>query len=126
MTKRDVFQLLRMIASYYESFVVNQEKVDTWYRLLHQFSFEAVEENLLAYVTESPYPPKLSDLVKKPHAASRVVPSCDETKVILWQRNRPASPEAVQEYLAKIRVILGIVRPNDPLSVIEERVDHAI
>ena len=121
MTKREVFQLLRMIASYYDSFVINQEKVDTWFKLLTRFSFEVIEENLLAYVTESPFPPKLSDLVKKPDG-SRVIPSCGETEVILWQKERPASPEVVQESLAKMRAILGIVRHSDQVG---ERI-HAI
>ena len=127
MTKREVFQLMVMIASYYDSFVINQEKVDTWFKLLERFSFEVIEGNLLAYVTESPYPPKLSDLVKKP-AGLRVIPSCVETEMIILQEDRPASPKVVQTNLAKMRKILGITRSrhsDDPVYV-EGCVEHVV
>ncbi|PLT33505.1 replicative helicase loader/inhibitor [Bacillus sp. V5-8f] len=110
MTKRELFTLLDLITEYYDQFEVDQKKVDSWHEALRAYSFEKVKENTLAFVTTSPYPPKISDLVGGNPVASRYVPDDKETVVVLYTREKPASEEVIQEELAKMRQILGIRR----------------
>ena len=42
MTKREVFQLLKLIAVYYDSFDLQQEKVDEWFAVLKRRKFSKV------------------------------------------------------------------------------------
>ncbi|MEH7523577.1 replicative helicase loader/inhibitor [Bacillus sp. JJ1503] len=110
MTKRETFHLMTLISMYYEQFELNQEKVNLWNQVLKGFSVDQLHRNLLDFVAESPYPPKISDLIRKPAAVSRVVPSCDDTMHILHIDYRPASREVVERELARMRKILGIRR----------------
>ncbi|WP_053600563.1 hypothetical protein [Bacillus sp. FJAT-18017] len=112
MTKREVFLLLKMITTYYEHFVVDQEKVDNWHRLLKESSFEQCKQRLLAHAAVSPYPPRICDFASKPAAVGRAIPNCNETNYVLFQRERPASAEVAEAHMAKIREILGIERRN--------------
>jgi hypothetical protein len=109
MIKRETFELLKQIAIFYDQFVVNQEKVNLWHEILKDSSFEAAQENLYAYVKESAYPPKVSDLIQKSSQAM-TTPNSNETKKIIKKRLLPANEEVVQKELAKMREILGIVR----------------
>ncbi|WP_153127320.1 replicative helicase loader/inhibitor [Peribacillus tepidiphilus] len=110
MTKREVFILLGMIAEYYEQFQLDQKRVDAWYEALKDCSFDRIKNNLLAFVVESAFPPKISDLVRKTSAVSRFIPSYEETKSILYTNQQLAKEECIQEELAKMREILGIRR----------------
>jgi len=108
MTKREVFNLLKLISVYYDSFELKQEKVDEWYSVLRGESFQRLEENLRKHVAQSSYPPKVSELICKTEAGSRAIPDEDETRYILILKEKPASKEVVEQSLAKIREILGI------------------
>jgi len=110
MTKREVFQLLSMIACYYEQFVVDQAKVDAWTRVLRNNDFDPLEKNLLTHVTESAYPPKISELVRKGGASAQAIPDDIETEISLKQNETKASAEVANEHLKKMRAILGIRR----------------
>ena len=110
MTKREVFQLLSMIACYYEHFELDQERVNAWTKVLKPYDFEPLEQNLIKHVTESPYPPKISELVRKKAAGARTIPNDRETEHSLKSDYAQASPEVVQAHLAKLREILGIKR----------------
>ncbi|MBU8878796.1 hypothetical protein BGM26_07305 [Bacillus sp. FJAT-29790] len=110
MTKREAFTLLALISVYYEQFELDQEKVDSWHKILKDYTVDQLRENLLAYVAESPYPPKVSDLIKKPAVVSRAIPNCADTAYILKIDWKPASEEVVKRELAKMREILGISR----------------
>jgi hypothetical protein len=109
MIKREIFELLKKIAVFYDQFVVNQEKVNMWHEVLRGFSFEAVQENLLSFVKESAYPPKLFDLVQESPNTS-TIPNPEETKKIITPNLVPAREIVVQKELEKMRAILGIVR----------------
>ena len=110
MTKREVFQLLKLISVYYDPYEINQEKVDEWFAVLKHDSFTNLEKNLRKHVAGSPYAPRVSDLIRKPENNSRAIPNVEETTVFLDQQIKPASVEVVHESLARIREILGIER----------------
>ena len=108
LTKREVFQLLKLIAVYYDSFELQQEKVDEWYCVLQGEPFQRIKENLRKHVARSPYPPRVSELVCKPENGSRAIPNHEDTRLIIEIEERPASKEVVEQSLAQIREILGI------------------
>ena len=106
--KREVFQLLKLIAVYYDSFELQQEKVDEWYCVLQGEPFQWIKENLRRHVARSPYPPRVSELVCKPengHAPFPIMRIHDSSSKF---KERPASKEVVEQSLAQIREILGI------------------
>ena len=110
MTKREVFQLLKQISIYYDSFEIEPEKVAKWYTVLKGESLQKLEENLRKHVEHSPYPPRVSELVCKSENGSRAIPNGEDTKYIIYVKDKPASKEVVERSLAKIREILGIKR----------------
>lgn len=108
MTKREVFQILKLIGLYYDSFEISQEKVDEWYSMLKNQSFSALEKHVREHAAHSSYPPKISELIRKPEFGSRAIPNTEETMSFLHTQIQPASEEFVQKSLAQIRQILGI------------------
>ena len=110
MTKREVFQLLKQISIYYDSFELEPEKVAQWYNVLKGETLQRLEENLRKHVAHSPFPPRISELVCKPENGSRAIPNGDDTKYIINVKEKHASKEVVERSLAKIREILGINR----------------
>ncbi|WP_312474760.1 replicative helicase loader/inhibitor [Neobacillus sp.] len=108
MIKRETFELLKRIAVFYDQFVVNQEKVNLWHEVLKEYTFEEIQGNLLTFVKDSSFPPKLSDLIPKA-TNSKTVPNSEETKK-RTPRLEPASEWVIQRELAKMRAILGIDR----------------
>ena len=110
MTKKESFELMNLIAEYYEQFSYDQTKLDAWHQALKLVPFEEAKQNLIQFTMESPFPPKLSDLVRKKPSASRDIPNVAETLKILYNNLVPAKEETVQRELAKMREILGIKR----------------
>lgn len=109
MIKRETFELLKQIAVFYDQFVVDQPKVDLWHEALKGFSFEDVHENLISFVVESSFPPKLADLIKKTKSTN-TTPTQEETMKFIIRKPPLASEAVVQRHLAEMREILGIVR----------------
>ncbi|WP_316572720.1 hypothetical protein [Neobacillus sp. YIM B06451] len=110
MTKREVLTILRMIESYYDQFVIDEEKVDNWHMVLKESTFGHCEQRVLHHAAISPYPPKICDFSIHTVGAGRAIPTSVETLGVIWQQERPASDEVVQLHLARIREILGIER----------------
>lgn len=110
MTKREVFQLLRQISHYYDSYEINQEKVDQWYKILKDFSFAKLETNLQKHVQHSTYPPKISELIQTVDNYSRYIPNVEETYQMLNQPVQVASKEKAEAALQEIAKILHIQR----------------
>lgn len=108
MTKRETFELLKKIAVYYDSFIVDQEKVNMWHEVLKDYAFEEIQKILSAFVKGSAFPPKLSDLLSK-STNQQTIPNVEKT-MKLTTRPKPASEIVVQRELARMRVILGIDR----------------
>ena len=108
MTKREVFQLLKLISVYYDPYEINQEKVNQWFTLLKDDSYSRLEKNLRQHVAHSPYAPRISDLIR---TNGEWCPGHTQTMkklVPFYNQTKPASEEVVQQSLAKIREILGI------------------
>ncbi|MDQ0221346.1 hypothetical protein ELQ35_15665 [Peribacillus cavernae] len=110
MTKKDVFNLLDLIAEFYEKFEFDQKKLDSWHAALQSFSFEKAQKNLLAFVAVSQFPPKVADLVDGGEGVSRYVPGIQETIAVLNVDQKPASDNVILEELARMRKILGIMK----------------
>jgi hypothetical protein len=110
MTKREVFKLLKLVSIYYDSFDLQQEKVDEWCGVLKGETLHRLEENLRKHVAYSPYPPKVSELLCKPESGARAIPNGEDTKYIIYVKEKPASKEVVERSLAQIQEILGIQR----------------
>jgi hypothetical protein len=109
MTKRETYSLLSTIQKCYDQFDVDQEKVDVWHEALKNYELEDLKRNLLSFVKEFPYPPKVSDLVPKAISWNSI-PNVEETREIIYPKVKLASEEAVRRETAKIDKILGIVR----------------
>jgi hypothetical protein len=87
----------------------DQKKVDAWHEALKNYEFEELNQNLLSFVTEFPYPPKVSDLVPKAIRWNSI-PNVEETREIIYPKVKLASEETVKRETAKIDKLLGIVR----------------
>jgi hypothetical protein len=109
MIKRETYSLLSMIQVYYDQFEVNQMKVDLWHEALKSYELQELKQNLSSYVRDSPYPPKVSDLVPKACRWS-LIPNSDETLKMIYPKEKRASKETRLREGAKIQKILGIVR----------------
>jgi len=83
MTRDEVVKLLTMSQSYYQSFKVNQQKVDDWYEVLKSYSFETLKKNLKAHATKSVYPPSVKELISGPYRdpGTRAVANRPETEL---------------------------------------------
>jgi len=108
MIKRETFELLKKIAVFYDQFEVNQEKVNLWHEVLREYSLAEIQGNLLTFVKNSTYPPKLAELIARANLM-KMVPTLEETKQTT-SKLMPASDTVVQRELAKMRTILGITR----------------
>lgn len=64
MTKKDSYKLMELIQVFYEKFQFDQHKLDAWYMVLQNYTYDKVFGNLLKFVGNSPHPPKISDLVQ--------------------------------------------------------------
>ena len=89
------FQLLSLIAVYYDSYKIKQKKVDEWHVLLKNDSYQRLEKNLRSHGEIPSYPPGVSELMCKPEHGSRVIPDVEETLGFLYQSIQPASEEVV-------------------------------
>ncbi|PLS18711.1 hypothetical protein CVD28_06220 [Bacillus sp. M6-12] len=99
MTKRETFEILKLIGEYYGQFTVDQQKLDAWHEALKTYSFQQIKQNLVCFVTQSPAPPKVSDLVKQNLAGEQ------QPLEFEWE---PAVEQDIQEELQRLRQILRI------------------
>ncbi|MEH7441942.1 replicative helicase loader/inhibitor [Bacillus sp. JJ1122] len=83
MTRDEVVKLLTMSQSYYQSFKVNQHKIDDWYEVLKSYSFDTLKKNLKVHATKSAYPPSVKDLISGPYRdpGTRAVANRPETEL---------------------------------------------
>lgn len=65
MTKAETLELLKLIKTYYEHFEVDQSKLDAWAKILKPENYERIEANLIVYVKNNQFPPKVSDLLNQ-------------------------------------------------------------
>ena len=108
MNKREVYEIGKLIKSYYEQTKFDQEKLNAWYAILQNYEFEKVKANLELFVKHSEFPPKIRDLIhgEKPQFSN--VPGYEETMSMLGVTAERSSSSVAQEELAKMRIILGI------------------
>ncbi|PGS60710.1 hypothetical protein COC69_33195, partial [Bacillus cereus] len=64
MTKKQTFELLKMIHAVFTNFDITQEKIDTWTVILKEYEFEEIKENYIAYIKTAKLAPKPSDMIK--------------------------------------------------------------
>lgn len=62
MNKEQVFNILTTLNSAYPNFNIDQNKIDTWTRLLKGQSAEVIMRNAENYALENKFPPAIADL----------------------------------------------------------------
>src|SRR6476619_3240572 len=102
MIKRETYTIMSMIQVYYDQFDLDQTKVDLWHEALKIYQLEDLKQNLLCFVRNSHFPPKVSDLVPKA-SSGHTIPNLDETKGIVHREYQPVSAERIQWHLANMR-----------------------
>lgn len=106
--KKEVYEIGKLIRSYYDQTKFGQEKLDAWFAILQKYEFEKVKANLETFVKHSEYPPKIKDLIQEEKPLSSNVPGYEETISLLGEAAVRSSSSVAQEELAKMRAILGI------------------
>ncbi|OHR73978.1 hypothetical protein HMPREF3291_05175 [Bacillus sp. HMSC76G11] len=69
MNKEQVFEVLSLISAAYPKFDFDQNKLNTWHRLLKDQNPEVIIRNTERYVLENRFPPSIADLREKKHEA---------------------------------------------------------
>ncbi|MGN1385952.1 MAG: replicative helicase loader/inhibitor [Bacillus sp. (in: firmicutes)] len=113
MTKKQLYEIGKLMKRYYEQVKFDQEKLDAWYEILQDYDFETVKANLEAYVKHSDFPPKIKDLIAEGEKQHSIVPGYEETVVLLADMETGSPSEVAQQELAKMRAILGIKEIGD-------------
>ncbi|MCP1150264.1 MULTISPECIES: replicative helicase loader/inhibitor [Bacillus] len=115
MTKAETLELLKLIKTYYEHFEVDQSKLDAWAKILKPENYERIEANLIVYVKNNQFPPKVADLIKAKEARkdrSAAIPNVEETHSYLSELDKAEPTEEEQEQIerhkAEIRKVLGL------------------
>lgn len=62
MVKSEVAKLLAVLAAAYSKFEVNDIKLQLWYEMLSDISYEAAQCAVKKYICESSYPPSIADI----------------------------------------------------------------
>jgi hypothetical protein len=115
--KEQVFEILSLFRDTYNNFHFDQQKLNTWHRLLKDKDPEVILKNADKLAMESKFPPSLSELVNLSDQQEEIpsgpaVPGYEETQEMLKKREKnkaeAASPETVEREMANIRKILGI------------------
>lgn len=110
MTKKETFELLKMIHAVFTNFDITQEKIDTWTVILKEYEFEEIKANYIAYIKTAKFAPKPSDMIKIKNQEHKVAPNIQETKAY-WNKYKQESLATKQEiefHLKEMRSILGI------------------
>ncbi|MGU3438761.1 hypothetical protein ACLBXI_01410 [Bacillus cereus] len=113
MTKKETFELLKMIHAVFTNFDITQEKIDTWTVILKEYESEEIQANYIAYIKTAKFAPKPSDIIKikhQEHKEHKVAPNIQETKAYWSKYNQDqlATKEEREVYLKEMRSILGI------------------
>lgn len=65
LTKKDIVELFKFLKSVYPSFEVDQYKINTWAKLLHDQNPAVIMRNAERHALESKFAPSLADLREK-------------------------------------------------------------
>lgn len=100
MTKKEVFELLKIVIDFYPREKVWQEKLDAWYDTLKNCDYQASLSKLKQYVQDNKYPPTIADVYVK----SRPENPYDKLheKIEEWQENA-ATPEEISAIVANVK-----------------------
>jgi len=63
MTKKETFQILKLIQQFYERFEINQDKIDAWHDVLQAEDFNAVYSILKSVVKTNKFPPTIAEIL---------------------------------------------------------------
>jgi hypothetical protein len=117
MNKKEVATLLKTISTYYGSkFKVDdpQGTLNAWHKILSDYEFSEIEQNLTEYVKNNKFPPAVADIITIESGVNKAVPTYDETRAMFekWENDKKeiASKEVAEKALSNIRDILGIKR----------------
>lgn len=83
MNREKVFEVLRLISDVYPNFDFDQNKIDTWARLLKNQNPAVIMRNAENYVINNKFPPSIYDL----YSAKKEAHSNDFLKIVVdWER----------------------------------------
>lgn len=107
MDKNEVGILLNYVKAGFPHFLRDNDPAivfDLWYRSLKDFEFQRVLDNLIAYMKENEYPPKIKDLVDGLVVNEKYnIPGIEETKKILDSYIVPEEERASTEYIEALK-----------------------
>jgi hypothetical protein len=108
MTKKETFELLKLIRESYPSFQINQSIINEWSKRFRLASSEGMKKKLAEMVAESKLPPRAVDFMIAPAAGT--YPTAEETKVYLYLPYKSACESTIRDTRKIISKILGIRR----------------
>lgn len=83
MTKDQAIFIIRSITNAYPNFDMNQEKLLFWLDHLGTMPFDAVQQNLHAYIRKSSYPPTISQIAVQEKAQNNFLKQLEERRRML-------------------------------------------
>lgn len=126
MNKKEVAMILESVAAYYPGFKVNSDNaisiISTWHRVLKDYEFNSILENLDQYARNNKFAPSVADLINPSpnESTDRYIPSVEETRRYLEaeeqhareNENNPIVKAAREKAQAEIRKMLGLEPKN--------------
>jgi hypothetical protein len=108
MTKKETFELLKLIREMYPNFPITQSTIDEWSIKFKQASFEGMKKKLAEIGADRKHPPRAVDFMITPAAGT--YPTAEETKAYLYLPYKPASENTIKDTRIIISNLLGIGR----------------
>lgn len=113
MDRKQTAELLTKIESYYTGKIKIEDRkrrLDDWADGLADIDKALIDKNFTNHIRTSPFPPTISDLVKRPELQSRAVLNAEDTRGLIDKLDNapPADEDVATEALAEMRRILGI------------------
>lgn len=71
MTKKQTFELLKLIKSVYPHFAVNQNTIDIWHEFMKDQVFESVISKTHEHIKREKFPPTVAELITVKFEKSR-------------------------------------------------------
>lgn len=91
MNKNQMYDVLTFIKSVYPNFVVDQDKIDAWTRVMKDNNPVAVMKNAERYALENKYPPTIADIKAPPKKEAHTTSYLDKIKK--WEAEASGGPE---------------------------------
>lgn len=130
MTKDETLSIIQLITTYYPNFRFKNETPDerqlilmAWHRILANYDFEEVRENVFLYAEFNSFVPKVADITGA-HKTTHTTPNLEETRLMFERKDReqleiqkqlqdPEEQRKIAEVKASIRATLGMPKREE-------------